>query len=437
MPRRIAPEPRRPSPLRPGPAPSAPGLDALLASATKLTRSDGPEGREAMLTPLQTRRLKAALGVAPRPVTQQVLALASSFRGEAAPVASALVLRAAAARADKLTSGPDAERALATLREFAGAISGLDSATLRERATVLDLDSTKNDSAFDAQALWNRRGTIRPAQADTAGDNDGLLQRFTSSCGPTVLQMVMAEADPALAFALNQRGRASPSARDGTADFQRAILEEFGGVGIPRAEAFLGSRLKNGLGRLVQSGEVTAGQRDALLQVATGKGPLDARAKVALEKLRSKYDGFPTDAELQTLKTAVMPARDVGLGTTEFQSALEKYASALTGLHYQQTDPPDGFGRNQSKQHLDAVESALKRGADVPFGVSEPAHWMLLTAVKSTPTGREFLVSDPDGGRTAWVKEKDFVSGAFGDKQFHLNRPDERPYVDCFYLPAR
>ena len=33
------------------------------------------------------------------------------------------------------------------------------------------------------------------------------------------------------------------------------------------------------------------------------------------------------------------------------------------------------------------------------------------------------------------MKEKDFVSGTFGDKQFHLSTPDQKPYVDCFFLP--
>ena len=254
--------------------------------------------------------------------------------------------------------------------------------------------------------------------------------------GPTVLQMVMAEADPVIAFAITERGRASPSAHDATAQFQRRVLEEFGGVGIPRVESFLASRLKNGLGRLVRSGEVTAGQRDALVQYATARGPLDARATVALEKLRQRYEGFPADGELKQVRNAVIPARDAGLGTVEFQKMFEKYASALTGMNYRQTEPADGFGRNQSKKHLDSVEQALKRGADVPFGVCEPGHWMLMTDSRKVAGGREFLVADPDGGRTAWVKEKDLVSGAFAEKQFHLNRPDERPYIDSFFLPS-
>jgi len=96
----------------------------------------------------------------------------------------------------------------------------------------------------------------------------------------------------------------------------------------------------------------------------------------------------------------------------------------------------EAAARGQAGRHLDAVAAALARGVDVPFGVSEPAHWMLMTAVRAGAEGREFLVSDPGGGRTAWVTEKDLVSGAFCARQFFLNKPGERPYVDCFFLPT-
>ena len=79
----------------------------------------------------------------------------------------------------------------------------------------------------------------------------------------------------------------------------------------------------------------------------------------------------------------------------------------------------------------------LKQGIDVPFGISEPGHWMLLSAVKGKKPRRQFLVSDPDGGKTDWVKERDFRSGAFADKQFHLSEADDRPFVDSFLLPVQ
>ncbi|MEW5737951.1 MAG: hypothetical protein AB1938_03440 [Myxococcota bacterium] len=403
-------------------------LGRLLDAAAKLPRGLGPEGSEPLLTPREATRVRAAFQKASASTREELLSLAKALSG----VGQGLFLRAVGARADRITDAAS----LATLRTFARAVESLDGATLRERATVLDLDSTKDTNAFDAQTLWEKRGTVTAPKGRAAADDDGLLQRFTSTCGPTVLQMVLAEADPVVAFAINAGGRASTSSRDAAADFQRAVLEEFGGVGIPRAESALASRLKNALGRLSSSGEVSGDQKEALLRYARSLGPLDARAKNALHAVRERFGGFPSDAELTQLRTAILPARDEGLGTAEFQKAFDKYVRHVTGTQYRMTNPPDGFARGQAGRHLDAVERALKAGVDVPFGVSEPAHWMLLTATRRGAGGREFLVSDPDGGRTAWVTEKDFVSGVFGSKQFTLNRPGERPYVDCFFLPA-
>src|SRR4051812_48147413 len=167
MPRRITAEPALPKPVRLPPA-ALPALESMLTAAGKLNRSDAPEGREPLLNAAQAKRLRSALGAAPKPVSSEIVSLASKFRGEGAPVASALLLRAAAARADQLGGGPGTEKALATLRAFAGAIGGLDSATLRDKATVLDLDSRHNDSHFDAQAPWNRQGTAPAPRPDSA-----------------------------------------------------------------------------------------------------------------------------------------------------------------------------------------------------------------------------------------------------------------------------
>ncbi|MFT3711901.1 MAG: hypothetical protein QM817_30035 [Archangium sp.] len=410
------------------PATSSP----LINRATTLPRGSGREGVEPMLNPREVKRLERALSSAPVDVKKRIDSLAASFKGEAAPVASALFLRAVTARADRL--GEPAT--MKTLEAFAARAGKLSTAELLNRSSVLDLDSSKNDGAFDPIRLWDKRGNTKsPDAPDAASDNDGLYQRFTASCGPTVLQMVLAEADPVMAFAIHDAGLRSDSTTDAVAKFQRAVLEELGGVAIGRRESHTASRLNNILGRLVTSGKVSAPQREALSAYAKGVAPMTVAASRALETVRAQYDGFPDDAELERVRTALLPARDEGVDTERFQTLMNKMTRELTGIEYRMTNGPDGFARGGAGKYLDAVEKALAGGIDVPFGVSEPAHWMLLTNVKREGGVRSFLVSDPDGGRTAWVKEKDFVSGKFGSEPFQLNKPGERPYVDSFFLP--
>lgn len=435
MPLRV---PRPAAPPRTTPAAPAPTqrreLSSVIAAARELPRSVGAEGTEPLLNAREVKRLDRALSSTTPAVRSRITTLATSFKGEAAPIAAALLLRSVAARAERINE----PASLATLEAFAARAGKLSKSELLHRGSVLDLDSSKNDGAFDPINLWDKRGSTKsPDTKDGSGDNDGLYQRFTASCGPTVLQMVLAEADPVMAFAIHDAGLRSDSTTDVVAKFQRSVLEELGGIAIGRRESHTAARLNNSLGRLVASGKVTAPQRDALAAYAKGVAPMTVAASRALETVRAHHDGFPDDAELTRVRAALLPARDEGVDTEGFQKLMNKLALELTGIEYRMTNGPDGFARGQAGKYLDQVEAALKRGVDVPFGVSEPAHWMLLTHVKTEGGVRSFLVSDPDGGRTAWVKEKDFVSGKFGSEPFKLNKPGERPYVDSFFLPTK
>jgi hypothetical protein len=247
--------------------------------------------------------------------------------------------------------------------------------------------------------------------------------------------MALAEADPVYALALHDAGLLSDRTDDGVADFQRQLLEACGGIAVGRRELVTSARLKNALGRLRRTGQITRPQSDALVAYAGRRGPLDAAARRALEACRDLADGFPTDDELDRLRRATL-RRDEGTGAQEFEDAVNTWLAPLVGVRYAQTRPRDGFARGQAYRHLDAVERALRQGIDVPFGVVEPGHWMLLSAVRGRKPERQFLVSDPEGGRTAWVTERDLLKGTFVDQQFHLCSGDERGYVDCFLLPV-
>lgn len=411
-----------------------PELTAAIRAAARLRRSTGPEGIEPILTPRERDRL---LAIVPHLPVERRAALSraiAGLQGSGAQVARGLVLRAAAARGHRLLAD---ERAMGEVIAFAERLKGLGPERLRAGATVLDLDSTRNDSTFDPLVLWNRRGLIRDrVHVDGFSDNDGLFQRFTNSCGAAVLQMMLAEADPVLAFSLNEVGLTTDATDDPIATFQRELLDSVHGVALGRREAQLRSRLRNALGRQVRKGSLTPRERDALLEHALRQGPLTAEGQRALGRVRAAYEGFPDDLTLARLRRQRQPEDDPGIGTREFAHAIARHVSPVTGTRYAQTSPPEGFGRGEARPHLDRVARALERGIDVPFGIMEPAHWMLLTAVRGRKPKRSFLVTDPDGGRTAWVAERDLVSGAFADRQFQLSLPHERPYIDCFFLPA-
>jgi hypothetical protein len=416
----------------------SPAAAGAIAAGQKLQRSTGPEGSEPLLSALEAARAGDALQACAPAIRQQLSALLEGLGGPAATTARAVFLRAVAARREALTSpGDRATAAAAVLASFAQRLAPLDSAAIAQRSTSLDLDSRRNTSDLDAQELWNKRGVIHDRGAgDAQADNDGLFQRFTGSCGPTTLQMMLAEADPVYAFELHEQGLTSDETAGPIADFQRRLLEQYGGVAIGRREAHLRARLRNGLGRLKATGDVAPADAAALLDHALRARPRTRAAERALAALRVKFDDFPSDEVIDRLRREPIPARDEGIEPDALQALLDDHLTPLTGVRYEQTRPPEGFARGQAWRHIDAVAAALKRGVDVPFGIVEPGHWMLLSAVRGKKPKRELLVSDPDGGRTAWVDERTFVRGTFGDDPFGLPDAGQRPYVDCFFLPV-
>lgn len=371
-------------------------------AALALRRSDAREGSEPILTDAAVARIHDAFAHAAPRVRDKLGALVTSL---AQPVARALLLKAIAARANQLSHDP-APRALAVLEKFAAALSGMTRTEMLTKATVLDLDGTTNTNTTDAQRLWNKRGNIHDDArgGDTDPTNDGLFQRFTASCGPTTLQMALAEADPVLAFALHAHDITSDATDDPVAKFQRALLESQGGVALDRRAAHLRSRYRNALARFGSLAEV-----------------------------RKRLDGFPTADELARIQREKWPERDEGISAEAMVNITNAHLTALTGVTYGVVE----FGRSGSIRHLDEVARTLRRGIDVPFGISEPGHWMLMSAVQGRKPNREFLVSDPDGGRTAWVHERKLVRGSFAKVPFDLPKGDERPYVDSFLLPVK
>jgi hypothetical protein len=397
-------------------------VPSTLSFARLHTRSVALEGSERLLTPREEARVR---DVFDRAGAQTVAVLEKLLVSLEQPTARALLLRAVSARAEMLVDASQSEFALGVISAFAKRMRGMSTESLLAHATVLDLDPTKNSSRFDPLHLWNTQGTIRdPRKPDARSDNDGIFQRFTGSCGPTTLQMMLAEADPVTAFAWHD-GLTSDSTSDAVAEFQKAILMlHGGGKALGRTESLLRSRIHNALAKL----QIDARPLDDFLF----KGGVRTKvAERALKALRDAY-GFPSEADVDRLRTNPLPQSDDGVDSDALLKVLHDEVTPFIGVRYRATDI---FGRGTVKKHLDEVARVLRKGFDVPFGIAEPPHWALLTAVKGKKPEREFLVSDPDSGRTVWVHERDFVRGKFVEQQLDIARPGDKPYVDMFLLP--
>lgn len=411
---------------------------AAIAAGTAARKSDGPEGTERVLLPHQVRRIERLYAAAPTEVARALDASLARIGGKDAALGRALFLKAAAARAEALGADPACRAAaLAALDAFAARLDGMAAADMLARATVEDLDSRVSTSDFDPRGLDVSHG--RPGKGgagDRRKDNDGLFQRFTASCGTTALEILLCEEDPIRAFAAHDAGLTSWRPDDAVGRFQAEMLEKYGGVAISRHALHRFAALKREIKKALDAGTVTEQEVEAFRAHVLGGKPLDEPGRRAREAIRKQAGGFPSDAEIEEIRAGRFPRRDEGLGFEEMGKALADVLAPVTGARYEQTPPPEGFGAGKAAKHLDAVERALRRGLDVPFGISEPPHWMLLSAVSGRAPERRFLVTDPDGGITDWVGEKDFVKGTFLKTPFDLQEGQKKGHVDSFFLPA-
>jgi hypothetical protein len=404
-------------------------------------KSGGPEGTETILGAEQARRAEKLVATAPPELRAALAADLARIEGPGADVGRALYLKAATARTGPLAEAraPKAlrEAALATLAAFAGRVSNRDGADLLARASVIDLDSRASTSGFDPTAWSERRGVIHArGQGDTRTDNDGLLQRFTGSCGPTSLQIALAEEDPVVAFTFHDVGLQSMDAKDLAGRFQAEVLAEHRSDAFSRRVQYNLARIANGLGRLEGAGAIEKAEKKALLDHVNGKGPLDKNAERALRALRALARGFPTDAEIAEIR-ATDVREDQGLDAKEMERALDKYLAPATGTRYRTVGGEDGLGPGAVARHVDAIARALERGVDVPLSLKEPGHFCILTAVSAEAGAgaRRFLVSDPWTGRTLWTKEADFISGQFIRAIFEIDEASKDHHVDYVFLP--
>lgn len=331
----------------------------------------------------------------------------------------ALILKAVAARADAFKTPEGAKAALKELGAYANDIRGLPQSVLARTSTVTDVDNV-NTSKYDPSS---------PGVKDEEANNDGLYQRYEESCGPTVAQMMRAEADPVYALKLHKQGLNNPSPDTELAREQRASLEkprfedgrgntmtpsaaelaafektgkvprgmvDARGVAVPRAEQ---SKRLITLAAQADKAGLVGEQRRAIEADLEGKPPASPAEAAQREKLwgaiRKANGGKPSAAEVDELKKG---ARH-GFGM-KLEDAVNDIARQATHTEVR-AHPLD----------LNQAARLLESGQPVPLYLENDqggdSHFMLMTDVSGTAPYRNFLVSDPASGKTLWVTEAD------------------------------
>jgi len=291
------------------------------------------------------------------------------------------------------------EAGLRAALEFGGRIRGLPRSELIRRTTLLDVQDF-NSARVDPNALSG------PA-TDRFGDNDGLYQRFTTTCVPTVAQMMRGERDPAYAFEVHaslhelqpfagggaeqaavHEGSAGPVASRLGTQRPRAVL-----IDADRLVDALAPELRDSFLAYVSARPVTAAQQD---QVQT-----------AVQSLQAQGHDL-TLADLEALRAArVTPGAgmlfSVGLPAVLQSGRVEERAF-------------------EGKPSLRAMVAGLQQGDDFAIRVAGPAggHALLVSDVRGAKGREHLLVSDPWEGRTAWVSRSDLLSGRFLYTTFRL-----------------
>lgn len=337
----------------------------------------------------------------------------------------ALILKAVAARRDSfkhdVTDAVDAvsggetanQAANREIAQFAKDIRGVKREDLIRSTSVIDIDD-KNTSTTDPS---NRKG------GDTLVDNDGLFQRWLSSCGPTTSQMVRGEADPIYALKLRQNHFEDNDPNSEYAQEQKRVLEANGGGAVSRLGDNARVEITDKLDQMKLAKQVSGAEVSAMKKLMSG-GKLDSstrqQAQATLAKLRGENAGHPTDAELAAMKADAGKV-DNGMG---LEPALDTIAGDQTHLKYQNTGMGDASGNLPTTGQLAHVDEKLKDGQDVPIRIGYNAgggHFMMVSDVRGAPgADRKYLVSDPWSGGTRWVAEADFKSGNFTTTTFDL-----------------
>lgn len=347
----------------------------------------GDKGQEGILGIEQAGRAADALIAMPDEAYFQIVAKLVMTGGDDkaadARTESLLILKAVAARKDEFTKGKDG--ATDEVSDFADKIRGGNAEALKERTTVRDYGATT-----------------------------GLQQKFTMTCGPTSIQMVHGEADPVFALQVSETAKHN-------LDFDNSVGKQqadyLGKSTIPRVVWDAWKTFKTWLGGLPLP-DKPKGQ--ALHKWIQGQ-PFDATKRDEGAALANTA-GYSNDRLDQFKKH--FPFSHPGWQNSDFAAKANEELNAGTGGKHDERAIPPNYQNiagkmtpisTMAKADVDAMYEKLFRGVDVPMGImwsKGGGHFMVFTDCKKAPDGkREFLLSDPWKGESAWITEANVLSG--------------------------
>lgn len=422
-----------------------PDIVEMMVNGVADRRSDSERGQEGVMGASHVRNAaQALLDMSDDQYAQAVTMLESAgldadgnaVEGANAGTEQALILKAIGARQEQIDTNifqdiwsffggeTEADRAMDDVQTFADTIRGMDRDELVRQTTLLDVHD-ENTSNIDPRNITAHLDAD-PTNDDQGTDNDALFQRFSDSCAPTTSQIVRGEIDPIFAMQIH-KDDADPSNGTATAEQQRQVLEENGGVAVSRLGSQASQDLTSSMDAMQAAGTLSPEQRQAMQQLATGaelSPEQQALSQQALETIRAANNGRPSDAELTAMQSNAGRSGD-GMVTA---TALDEIVSDPTGVEFDYTDTESaGVGAGD----LDAIEQALFDGQEVPFRVkwSSGGHAMMIADVRRDESGnRSFLMSEPVSGATRWVSEADLQSGAFTNGTFGIGNGTVRGY---------
>jgi hypothetical protein len=413
-----------------------PEIRGALVLGVSLRRTADSVGQEGILGVKQAEEAAVSLATMSKENYQSArMLLGASAVGRVSAKADAMaekavILKAIASRSDRLRTTTvdstvvdlglarhtEAERCMGEISQFAKEIHGLPRDELIRTTSPIDIESA-NTSNISPDKL-STPGT------DIQSDNDGLYQRFVSTCGPTTAQMTRGEADPIFSRALHKEGLQNASTETQTAKTQRQTLnaprffDAAENEVIPSADEMVRFRATNTLppgATQVEVGDSVSRRAEQAFAVAktaletlsgvseddksttlswlSGRDlmtPEKAAAKKTLTQLRAANGKSPSDAEVKLMQSEFQHF-EKGM---RLQPALREITTGGTHIEYQAYSV-GRFGLNAAE--VDEMEKRLKNGQDVPIRVDN--HFMLTSDVRGKRPTRTVLVSDPMSGQ--------------------------------------